>query len=106
MNKKERKSTMVELVQELRLLPDVPGRDEIIAEALAGEFHDYKNKKYICGKVAVVGKLITAGFHGLAKRVTQGEFDEEADEEDKAYLRKSALEGGFNEEQVKTLFKL
>jgi len=46
-----RKSTMVELVEELRKLPPTPELAAMIAEALAGEYHDYKNNKYACGKV-------------------------------------------------------
>lgn len=100
-----RKSTMVELVQELEAIkPPSLLLNMIIEEAKAGEFHDYKNKKYTCGKVAVVGYLRKAGLEDLAKRVMKGEFDEEADETDKAMLKKDALDGGFNEEQCKKLF--
>jgi len=83
----KRKSTMVELVEELEKLPSTPEVQEMISEAKAGEYHDYKNNKYVCGKVAVVGKLRNAGLNELAKRVIDGEYDEEADEQDKEYLR-------------------
>jgi hypothetical protein len=70
----------------------------IIAEAKAGEYHDYKNKKYVCGKVAANDLLqVAAKQHGdektkkllldLAERIRNGVFDEEADEEDKAAMR-------------------
>lgn len=89
-----RKSTMVELVRELELIqPRTSAVEEMIAEAKAGEYHDYKNKKYVCGKVAVVGKLRAAGYHELAARVANGEFDEEADEEDLAEMRKFTPRG-------------
>ncbi len=84
----KRKSTMVELVEMLRQKPQSTLRDEIIKEALAGEFHDYKNDKYSCGKVAAAHLLTVAGFHDLATLVKEGEFDEEADEQDKANMRK------------------
>lgn len=80
------KSTMVELVEELRKFPETPAIREMIEEALAGEYHDFKNKKYDCGKVAVVTKLRLAGLHGLAKRVIEGEFDEKPDAEDMKML--------------------
>mgnify|MGYP000969785732 CR=1 FL=1 len=89
-----RKSTMVELVSELKLLRDsIPQNrkqllEETIAEAEAGEYHDFKNKKYACGKVEVVGRLSHLGADALAVKVMNGEFDEEADEEDKAEMRK------------------
>lgn len=105
------KSTMVELVDELEKLLKTPqpqqiinGLNFMIAEAKAGEYHDYKNDKYVCGKVASSGYLRKMGFIELAKRIENGEFDEEADEQDKAYLRKVAIEGGFSEEQCKKLF--
>ena len=97
----DRKSTMVELVQELEALePKTPGLLTIIMEAKAGEYHDYKNRKYVCGKHAVVKdlraeadrpktpKALREPLRALAQRVIAGEFDEEADEEDKAELRK------------------
>lgn len=84
-----KKSTMVELVQELEAItPRTPGIETMIREAKAGEFHDYKNQKYVCGKLAVVGMLRAEGLNDLAARVIDGEFDEEADEQDKAELRK------------------
>lgn len=82
-----KKSTMVELVHELERLPRTAQIDELIVEAKAGEYHDYKNKKYDCGKIAVVGKLRAAGLEPLALRVIDGEFDEEADEHDKEHLK-------------------
>ena len=85
----KRKSTMVELVELLRQKPQSTLRDEIIKEALAGEFHDYKNDKYSCGKVAAALLLTVAGFHDLATLVKEGEFDEEADEQDKTNMRKN-----------------
>ena len=80
---------MVELVELLRQKPQSTLRDEIIKEALAGEFHDYKNDKYTCGKVAAAHLLTVAGFHDLATLVKEGEFDEEADEQDKTNMRKN-----------------
>lgn len=80
---------MVELVEMLRQKPQSTLRDEIIKEALAGEFHDYKNDKYTCGKVAAAHLLTVAGFHDLATLVKKGEFDEEADEQDKDSMRKN-----------------
>lgn len=89
---RERKDTRIHLVAELEQYnkPFVLGQPliaEIIAEAKAGEYHDYKNKKYICGKVELVDKLRKVGLDSLAQRVIAGEFDEAADEEDKAMMR-------------------
>ncbi len=99
--KRVRKDTRIHLVQELEALQGNPRNeyvDLIIKEAKAGEFHDYKNNRYPCGKVAVVEHLRQATVHAsseqagmlmrLRQRVIDGEFDEEADEEDKAEMRK------------------
>src|SRR5208283_2590284 len=85
--KKERLDTRIHLVAELKKLPCTPAILEMIEEAEAGEYHDYKNKKYACGKVEVSGKLRAAGLIKLAIRVENGDFDEVADEQDKADMR-------------------
>lgn len=83
------KSTMVELVMELEALNiRTPHVMHIIEEAKAGEYHDYKNQKYACGKVEVYNKLKFVGLDALAKRVMDGEFDEEPDEADRDELRR------------------
>jgi hypothetical protein len=113
MSKQERKSTMVELVTELKKLQSAHPNNmtkvelgEMILEAQAGEYHDYKNQKYVCGKVASSQRLRSLGFIPLAMRIEDGEFDEEADADDCEMLKREALAGGFNEEQCKKLFNL
>ena len=83
-----KKDTRTDLVTELQKVEQTPLVLRIIEEAKAGEFHDFKNKKYVCGKIALVGLLREAGIEWLRQRVIDGEFDETADEEDKAELRK------------------
>lgn len=102
----EIKDTRIHLVEELRKLPPSPGVDVMIAEALAGEYHDFKNKKYDCGKYASATMLDALGHHELSTRIKGGEFDEQPDDEDKAAMRETCLKGGFTEEQVKVLFGL
>src|SRR4051812_18934000 len=86
--KKKRLSTMVELVEELEKLPRTPAIQELIEEAKAGEYHDYKSNKYACGKLESSRKLRAAGLIDLAKRIENGDFDEEADAEDRVMLDK------------------
>jgi len=102
---KRHKDTRIHLVRELEALPykDHPLIDEIIREAKAGEYHDYKNVKYVCGKVAVSNKLRHAAASlgmpsliMLAKRVEAGEFDEKPDAEDHAQLKKDFEEFSFS----------
>ena len=66
------KSTTVELVAELRKLPKSKEIDYMIEEALAGEYHDYKNKKYDCGKVESYSRLMGLGYVDLANRILEG----------------------------------
>lgn len=92
---------MVELVAELEKLPQTATLAVILAEAKAGEYHDYKNQKYVCGKLVLVERLATearrvgtsqevcAQLMDLRRQVCAGEFDEEADEDDKAEMRKT-----------------
>jgi hypothetical protein len=83
-----RKSTMVELPQELEALNKDGKYDEIIAEAKAGEYHDFKNQKYACGKIEVVNKLSAfPELNHIRQAVMDGDYDEEMDEADKAQMR-------------------
>jgi len=85
------KSTMVEMVEALKQLPPHPEVKVMIEEAKAGEFHDYKNEKYVCGKVASVELLndirkkypeCANGCLQIIEDITHGIYDETADEED------------------------
>jgi hypothetical protein len=61
----------------------------ILAEARAGEYHDYKNTKYACGKMAANSALQVVGMpecDALAAHIRNGEYDEEPDAEDRAEL--------------------
>lgn len=86
---------MVELVDELRKLPQTPEIKFMIEEALAGEYHDYKNQKYDCGKAESSHRLIKLGHIDLAKRIQSGEFDEVPDEIDKKTILKDMQELGL-----------
>lgn len=83
----ERKSTMIELVDELRKLPQTDNIKFMIKEALTGEYHDYKNRKYNCGKIEAFTRLRELGHDELAARIASGEFDETMDAEDEAAMR-------------------
>ncbi len=54
----------------------------MIEEAKAGEYHDFKNNKYAYGKTDCSRRLRSLGYPELAKRIEQGEFDEQADQDD------------------------
>jgi len=98
----KRKSTMVELVTELeKLIPRCTLVVGMIQEAKDGEYHDFKNQKYTCGKVAASTMLESIGHHPLANRIKNGEFDEIPDLEDKKQMREDAIEGGMTAAQCK-----
>lgn len=101
-----RKDTRIHLVEELEKLNKTPEIQVIIEEAKAGEYHDYKNQKYVCGKMEASFKLRNVGLIELAKRLENGEFDEECDEEDKEYLRKSLDQNGMSGAGYKKIFGL
>jgi hypothetical protein len=88
-----RKSTMIHLVQELEKLPKSPDIDFMIKEAKTGEYHDYKNQKYVCGKMESSQRLRSLGYPDLAYRIEQGEFDEPADDLDKQTMRNELGQG-------------
>ncbi len=85
----DRKDTRVHLVADIEgVLPHVGATkrrklEAIIEKARAGEFHDYKSP-HVCGKVYLVSLLRDADMNVLAQRVMDGEYDEEADAEDRA----------------------
>lgn len=95
---------MVELVEEMQKLPQTPELLAIIEEAKAGEYHDYKNKKYDCGKVEVVKRLQLLGHFNLAQRVIEGEFDEDPDDLDKENMRRDIRQNTSSPEEAKRLF--
>ena len=97
---------MVELVEELRKLPQSEAIDFMIEEALAGEYHDFKNKKYVCGKVECYNKLVDLNHIELAVRIATGEFDEQADAEDDEQMRKDIQEGCSDGETAQILMKI
>jgi hypothetical protein len=81
-DEQKRKSTKIELVEELRALPSLnPKIDRIIKAAENGEYHDYQSTRDF-PKVELVFELREAGCVDLARRVEAGEFDEEPTEED------------------------
>lgn len=85
---------MVELVQELEATGiNTPFMKVTIEEAKRGEYHDFKNKKYICGKVALVERLGYMGLEKIAGQVMDGEYDETPDAEDKEEMRKTMPQG-------------
>ncbi len=99
------KSTMVELVAELKKLPRSPEIDFMIKEALAGEYHDYKNQKYDCGKMESSQRLRKLGYPELAQRIEQGEYDEEADADD-VKMMSDELGTGAQAEAIKKILEL
>lgn len=104
-----RKSTMIDLPNEIEaLIPEnerTPLIHQILTESKAGEFHDYKNEKYVEGKTQLIGMLhqytMETGDTRLCKimdAIFKGEYDEPADEADMAMMKRDWIEGGGTEE--------
>lgn len=106
-----RKSTIEHLPKEIEaLIPEeerTPLINQIIQEALIGEFHDFKNEKYVCGKMAVVSLMRETKdnrFKPLINAVINGDYDEPADDNDMMNLRKDWTDDGANGEAFDKLF--
>lgn len=88
------KSTMIELVEELEKIKEAVPCEEIdymIKEARGGEYSDYKNKKYTCGKMGFVAVAdafskrnpeLLPHLTPLSEAIKNGEYDETADDID------------------------
>lgn len=112
------KNTMIEMVTELeKITPKTLLITHMIEEAKAGEYHDYKNKKYDCGKIASVNLLQealatapTPEFYDACKKIRDdlinGEYDETADEEDKENLRKDIMANTRTPQEAQALMKV
>ena len=104
-----KKSTITDLPKDiLAIIPageSIPEIKEILDEARAGEYHDFKNQKYVCGKMAVIEKLKDKRLASIRKAVMDGVYDEEPDEEDDKLMREEWLEDGGSEEMFDKLFK-
>lgn len=92
-----RKNTMVEMVQELEKLPKHPEVLAMIEDAKAGEYHDFKNVKYVCGKVTSAEHLfeIISKYPGtreiagkIRDDIISGVYDESPDDGDKEEMNK------------------
>jgi len=101
-----KKSTNKELVEELTAL-NVNGKyDHIIKEAMDGEYHDFKNEKYVCGKVQLVNELsLFPELSSIRAAVIDGKYDESPDEEDKKKMRQEIIEN-TSPEKVDAFLKM
>jgi len=80
---------------------------EIIKEAEAGEFHDFKNEKYVCGKVQVVQMLKDVkepALEAIREAIINGDYDEDPDVEDRVNLKNSMVASGMPEDLAKKMF--
>lgn len=111
------KSTMVELVIELeKLKQELPEScfeiHEMIKDAKSGEYHDYKNKKYDCGKMESyiklkeIAKKYDVNFaRTIAEDIANGMYDESADEQDRENMRNDILNNTSNDIEAQALIK-
>jgi hypothetical protein len=103
----ERKSTMVELVDELTKRNKDGKYDELISEAKAGEYHDYKNKKHACGKVAFCADASKfPELNDLIQDVQHGVYDEVADADDKAMMIQDLKDNCSSPQEAERMIKM
>lgn len=83
------KSTSKELVEELTSRNLNGKYDQLIKNAVANRYHDYKNPDDVdCGKMELASDLQSyPELADIYQKVIDGEYDEVADEEDKAAMR-------------------
>lgn len=103
----QRKSTTIDLVAELAPYNGDGKLNHIIDEARAGEFHDFKNDKYVCGKIELVNKLAPfPELEHIRKGVMNGDYDESPDESDRATMRAELVaDAGGDEEKARPLLE-
>ncbi|RFM30054.1 hypothetical protein [Deminuibacter soli] len=84
-----KKSTNKELVAELQKRNLTGKYDQLIENAKSNRYHDYKNPDdVICGKMELAADLSSfPELQDISDAVVRGDYDEEADEQDKAMLR-------------------
>lgn len=85
-----RKSTNKELVADLELVNKDGRFDNFIQKAKDNYYHDYKAPAdVVCGKTLFVSETTNIPeLKHLRDAVINGDYDEEADEDDKAEMRK------------------
>jgi hypothetical protein len=83
------KSTNKELVEELTARNLNGKYDQLIKNAVSNLYHDYKNPPdVVCGKMLLAADLSSfPELDDIYYKVLDGEYDEVADEDDKAAMR-------------------
>lgn len=107
------KSTMIELVTELEKIPKCEEIDYMIEEARSGEYHDLKNRKYVCGKMGFVAVAdafskrnpsIAEYLKPLVEAVKGGDYDEPADDIDNMSMANNIMkDSSMNRKQKDAL---
>ncbi len=106
-----KKCTIKDLPNDIRIAVSNSDRNayvkEIIKQAQRGEFHDFKNQLYACGKTQLCHMLYEANEPALLairQAVINGEYDESPDAEDKAAMKKDWMENGGTLESYEKMF--
>jgi len=85
--------TLTRLVRDLRCKPDDGFRDEMIAAAEAGRWHDYRSPLGM-PKIALDAELRRAGYEDLSRRCRQGDYDDEPSDADRSETAQLMMELG------------
>ena len=108
------KNTMIDLIPELEKLTKCEGSRLLIEDAKNGDFHDFRNKKFTCGKVALAGLMKEwiecypadkDQAQSIYDDVVGGVYDEQMTDDDKEYLKKELENDVSLSEKDKIFFK-
>ncbi|MES3019387.1 MAG: hypothetical protein V4721_16490 [Bacteroidota bacterium] len=99
----KRKSTNVDLVEDLTKINSSGRLDGIIKAAEQNQYHDFKSV-HSMPKVVLIDDL--SHFPEtieITNSVMRGEYDESPDEQDREEMRRDLKEGGATDEFIKTI---
>lgn len=83
--------TMDTLIEHLMRKPRDGLRDQLVANASAGLYHDFKSP-HPTPKMLLVADLRKYGYRDLARRAERGEYDDRADAEDDSAMARMMAE--------------
>lgn len=77
------RGTLTTLIADLLRKPACSFREELLAKARSGFYHDYKSPEPT-PKILLVTDLARYGYRDLARKAARGEYNDEPDAEDNA----------------------
>ena len=76
----EQDSGTRKLIEDLKVAPPSHGRDEILERARKRRYHSFNKGAYELPEITLIKHLNGAGLKDLAHNVTQGKYEQDAEE--------------------------